>query len=59
MSEIQNLSEQIDFSNSVYYFKGESGPSVFAGFKGPLVFYKNIRDGYTTREKAEENFKKT
>ena len=56
MSEIQNLSEQIDFSNSVYYFKGESGPSVFAGFKGPLVFYKNIRDGYTTREKAGENF---
>ena len=55
MSEIQNLSEQIDFSNSVYYFKGKSGPSIFAGFKGPLVFYKNNRDGYTTREKVEEN----
>ena len=29
----------------------------FIGFKGPLGFYKNIKNGYTTLEKAEENQK--
>ena len=27
-------------------------------FKGPLGFYKNIKDGYTTLEKAEKKVKK-
>ena len=29
----------------------------FIGFKGLLGFYKKIKDGYTTLEKAEENEK--
>ena len=38
----------------MYYVKGESIPKHSDGFKRPLVFYKNIRDGYTI-EKAEED----
>ena len=54
-NEIQNLSKHIDFNNLIHYFKGEGGPKKFIGFKGPLSFYKNIKDGYTMLEKAEEN----
>ena len=32
-------------------------PPKINGFKGPLGFYKNIKNGYTTIEKAEENQK--
>ena len=55
MNEIQNLSEQIDFDNLTYYFKGKSAPKGFIGFKGPLDFYKNINEDYITIKKAEQN----
>ena len=42
----------------IYYFKGKSDPKNFTDFKSPLAFYKNKTDGYTKREKAEENPKK-
>ena len=45
MGEIQNLSKQINSNNLIYYFKNESGPKFFIGFKGPLRFYKSIKDG--------------
>ena len=57
MGEIQNLSNQSDFNNSIYYCKGESGPKKFLSFKGALAFYKKIKDGYITLEKAEEKQK--
>ena len=57
MGEIQNVNKQINFNNLIDYFKGESGPKVFIGFKGPLVFYKNKKDGYITLEKSEEKQK--
>ena len=52
MNEIQNLSEQIDFDNLTYYFKGKSAPKGFIGFKGPLDFYKHINEGYITVKKS-------
>ena len=55
MNEIQNLSEQIDFNNLTYYFKGKIAPKGFIGFKGPPDFYKNINEGYITVKKAEQN----
>ena len=58
MGEIQNLSKQISFNNLLYYFNSNSYPKRFIGFKGPLAFYKMIRDGYTTLEVAEGNQKK-
>ena len=53
MEEIQNLSKQIDFNNLIYYFKGESVPKKSLGFKGPLGFYKNIKEGRITLQNAE------
>ena len=32
IKKIQDLSKQIDFSNLAYYFKGKSGPKVFADY---------------------------
>ena len=48
----------MDFNNFVYYFKSKGVSKNFISFKGPLMFYKNIKDGYTKLEKAEENQKK-
>ena len=53
IDEIQNSSKQIDFNNLTYYFKGKSAWLIFIGFKGPLGFNKNIREGYIAIEKAE------
>ena len=58
MGEIQNLCKQIDFNNLTYYFKNYRDPKKFIVFKGILGFYRNINDGYTTLEKAEESKKK-
>ena len=55
MGEIQNLSKDINCNNLTYYFKGNSNPKIIIGFKGQLGFYKNIKEGYTILEKAEEN----
>ena len=57
MGKIQDLSKQISFSNLIYYFKSNSNPKNFISFKGPLGFYRNIKDIYTTVEKAEESQK--
>ena len=32
IKKIQDLSKQIDFNNLAYYFKGKSGPKVFADY---------------------------
>ena len=57
IDEIQDFSKRFHFNNLVYCFKGEIGPKNFISFKVPKVFYRNIKDSYTTLEKAEENFK--
>ena len=57
IDEIQTLSKHIDFNNLVYYFKGESGSKNFISFRGPLNFYKNIKNDHTSLEKAEKNKK--
>ena len=53
MEEIQNLSKRIDFNNLIYRYKGESASKTSADFKDPLVFYKSIKEGHITIEKAE------
>ena len=58
MEEIQDLSRQIDINKLTYHYQSESIPKkAFIGFKGPLDFYKNIKIGHITLEKAEENKK--
>ena len=58
MSEIKNLSRQIDLNNSTYYFKDKSIiPINFIGFKSPLHLYRDIFDGNIELAKAEEDQK--
>ena len=54
MEENQDLSKQNDFNNLTYHYKVKNAPKHFIGFKGPLRFYRNIKEGYITLEKAEE-----
>ena len=37
MEEIQDLSNQIEFNNLTYYYKGKNDPKKFIGFQGPLI----------------------
>ena len=55
MEEIQDLSKQIDFNNLTH--KGNTASNTFLGFKGPLGFCKNVKEGYITVKKAEEDQK--
>ena len=58
MSEIKDLSRQIDLNNSTYYFKNKSvSPINFTGFKAPLHLYRDIFDGNIELEKAEKDQK--
>ena len=57
MEEILGLSKKIDFNNLTYHYKGNTAPKTFIGFKGPLGFYKNIKEGYITLEKSKEKQK--
>ena len=56
MIKRRDLSEQINFNNSSYYFKSESGPINCIGFKGPLGFLKNIRE-IMQHQKTQKNQK--
>ena len=55
MGEIQILDKQIDFKNSIYYFKIKSDSKDFLKFKGPLALYRYIESDYITLEKAEKS----
>ena len=54
MEEVQGLSKQIDFNDLNYKYNGKFAPKKFLAFKVPIGFYKNIKEGYITLEKAEE-----
>ena len=54
MEEMQDLRKQIDFNNLTYRYKDNTAPKNFIGFKGPLRFYRSIKQSYITLEKAEE-----
>ena len=53
MSEIKNLSKQIDFNNLTYYLKNKSiSPMNFIDFKAPLHLHKNMHNVDTSIAKA-------
>ena len=58
MEEIQDLSKQTDFDHLTFRYKGKTAPKNFIAFKGLSGLYKNIKEGYTTLGKAEEERKK-
>ena len=43
MSEIQDITEKIDFNNLTYYVKDSNiAPITFISFRGPLNIFKEI-----------------
>ena len=48
MEQLQDLSKLIDFNNLTHHYKNKNVPKKFIGFKGPLSFYRNIKEGYIT-----------
>ena len=58
MSEIKDLSRQIDLNNLTYYFKNKSiSPINFIGFKAPLHLYRDIFISNIELAKSEEDQK--
>ena len=57
MEEIRDLSKQIDFNNLIDHYKNKTVPKYFLFLKGPLKFYKDIKEGNITLGKAEEEQK--
>ena len=54
MKQIQDLSKHVDFSNLNDRYDGNTAPKTLIFFKGPLGFYRNVKETYMTLEKAEE-----
>ena len=59
MAGIQDLSNQIDFNDLTYIYKGESAPISFIGFKDPLHIFKSLYKGDITSESVEKYPKKS
>ena len=57
MEEIQDLSKEIDLNNLTYHYKGKNDPKKFIGSKGPLSFYRSIKEGHITLVKQKNNKK--
>ena len=57
MEEIRDFSKQIDFNSLIYHYKSKNVPKIILSFKGPLKFYKKIREGNTTLEKTKDEQK--
>ena len=58
ISEIYNMSKQIDFNNLNYYFKDQNITTVnFISFKGSLQIYVFIKNSNISIEKIEEDQK--
>ena len=56
MSEIKDLSKQIDVDNLTYYFKSKSiSPLNFIGFKAPLHLYRDMFNGNIKLATADED----
>ena len=57
MEEVVDVKKQIDFNSLIYHYKSNTDPNTFIGFKGPLRFFNNIKEGNIALEKAEEEQK--
>ena len=52
--KIQKSSKLIDFNNLIYFYKGNTAPIEFIGYKGPLHIFKSIHKGDKTLEDIEK-----
>ena len=57
MEEIQDLSKEIGFKNLAYVIRVILLQNLLQVLKDPLGFYRNIKEGYITLKKSEEEQK--
>ena len=58
ISEIYNISKEIDFDTSTYHFKGSNtAPINFIDFRGPMHIYNEMKNSHISIEKIEEDQK--
>ena len=54
MVEIRNQIKKIYFNDLTYFYKGNTAPIKFIGFKGPLHIFKSIYNGSIPLEDVEK-----
>ena len=56
-SEIQEISDEINYDDLIYYFKGPSSPTSFTEYEDPSDLYDKIKNDDKTIKTAEEEQK--
>ena len=54
LAKIRESSKPIDFNNLIYFYKGNSAPIKFIGYKGPMHIFKCIHNGDISLEDIEK-----
>ena len=54
IDEILNMSNEIDYGNLVYNFKGLDPPINFTIFEGPMYIYNQSKNGEKTLQQTED-----
>ena len=57
MDELIEMRDKINYSKLIYDFKGQSPPTDFAKFEGPIYIYDKMKDGKTTLQQVEKQQK--
>ena len=52
--EINKVCKGIDFNNLTYYYTSKSALKYFVRFKGPLIIYNDVKNGWISLQKAEK-----
>ena len=54
LAKLRESSEPNDFNNLIYFYKGNSVPIKFIGYKGPMHIFKSIHNGDISLEDVEK-----
>ena len=61
LAKTRESTKPIDYNNLIYYYKGNSAPTNFIDYKGPMSIFKKVHNGDINLEDTEEeqiNFKR-
>ena len=54
LAKMRESSEPIDFNSLIYFYKGNSAPIKFIGYRGPMHIFKSIHNGDVSLEDIEK-----
>ena len=54
LAKIRESTKPIDYNNLIYYYQGNSAPTNFIDYKGPMHIFKKIQNGDINLEDIEE-----